>query len=63
MLKTDINKLIELLAELQNKEYWNDENLLEDNEIELDIYTCTNLLIDYLQKNYITSNANAWKIK
>lgn len=63
MSKTNINKLIELLTDLQNQEYWNDENLLEDNEINLDIFTFTDLLIDFLQKNYISSDTNAWKIK
>lgn len=63
MSKTNINKLIELLTDLQNQEYWNDGNLLEDNEINLDIFTCTDLLIDFLQKNYISSDTNAWKIK
>lgn len=63
MPKTDINKLIELLTELQNREYWNDENLLKDSEINLDIFSCTDLLIDFLQKNYISSDTIAWKIK
>ena len=30
MLKKDIDKLIELLTELQNQEYWNDEKLFKN---------------------------------
>lgn len=63
MLKKDIDKLIELLTELQNQEYWNDENLLNNSEINLDIFSCTDLLIDFLQKNYISNDTTVWKIK
>ena len=63
MNKEEINKLIELLEELQNKEYFNDDNIVDNEEIELDVYTCTDVLINFLQKNYIIQNIDAWKIK
>ena len=34
---TKIKKLIELLQELQQIEYWNDENLIDDEETEIEI--------------------------
>ena len=63
MNKEEINKLIELLEELQNKEYFNDDNIVDNEEIEHDVYTCTDVLINFLQKNYIIQNIDAWKIK
>lgn len=58
-----ISQLIRLLSELQEQEFYNETNLLEDEGINLDLFSCTDLLMDYLQKNYIMKNINAWSIK
>lgn len=70
MENVKINQLIELLEELQQKEYWNETNLLnneivenkEELDFELDIYTNIELLLDFIIKNYKMQDINAWKI-
>lgn len=68
MEKEKIIKLIDLVQDLENMEFWNDENILnylEDNQnnFELDIYTTCELLINFLRKNYICNNIKEWSIK
>lgn len=68
MNKEKIIKLVDLLEELENQEFWNDENILDwldddTNGLELDIATACELLINHLQKNYICNNIKAWSIK
>ena len=62
-----IKNLLELLEEFQNLEFWNDTNLLENEEIEedseLDLYSLIELLYDYINKNYYAKNIDSWKIK
>lgn len=67
MEKEKIIKLVKLLEELENEEFWNDENLLDwldndTNELELDVATTCELLVNYLQKKYICNNIKAWSI-
>lgn len=67
MEKEKIINLVNLLEELEIKEFWNDENILnnldnDENDIELDIATTCELLVNYLQKNYICNNIKAWSI-
>lgn len=55
MEKEKIVNLVELLEELENQEFWNDDNLLnglddDTNEFELDVATTCELLVNYLQK-------------
>lgn len=59
---TKIKKLIELLQELQQIEYWNDENLIDDEEteIEIDLYSNIELTLNFINKNYIMQNKKAW---
>lgn len=61
---TKIKKLIELLQELQRIEYWNDENLIDDEEteIEIDLYSNIELTLNFITKNYIMQNKKAWCI-
>ena len=61
---TKIKKLIELLQELQQIEYWNDENLIDDEEteIEIDLYSNIELTLNFINKNYIMQNKKAWYI-
>ena len=61
---TKIKKLIELLQELQQIEYWNDENLIDDEEteIEIDLYSNIELTLNFINKNYIMQNRKAWCI-
>lgn len=61
---TKIKKLIELLQELQQIEYWNDENLIDDEEteIEIDLYSNIELTLNFINKNYIMQNKKAWCI-
>lgn len=61
---TKIKKLIELLQELQQIEYWNDENLIDDEEteIEIDLYSNIELTLNFINKNYIMQNEKAWCI-
>ena len=61
---TKIKKLIELLQELQQIEYWNDENLIDDEEteIEIDLYSNIELTLNFINKNYIMQNKKAWFI-
>lgn len=61
---TKIKKLIELLQELQQTEYWNDENLIDDEEteIEIDLYSNIELTLNFINKNYIMQNKKAWCI-
>ena len=61
---TKIKKLIELLQELQQVEYWNDENLIDDEEteIEIDLYSNIELTLNFINKNYIMQNKKAWCI-
>ena len=61
---TKIKKLIELLQELQQIEYWNDENLIDDEEteIEIDLYSNIELTLNFITKNYIMQNKKAWCI-
>ena len=68
MNKEKIIKLVDLLEELENKEFWNNENILnwlddDTNGLELDIATTCEFLINHLQKNYICNNIKAWSIK
>lgn len=67
MEKEKIINLVELLEELENQEFWNDDNLLnglddDTNEFELDVATTCELLVNYLQKKYICNNMKAWSI-
>lgn len=61
---TKIKKLIELLQELQQIEYWNNENLIDDEEteIEIDLYSNIELTLNFINKNYIMQNKKAWCI-
>lgn len=61
---TKIKKLIELLQELQQIEFWNDENLIDDEEteIEIDLYSNIELTLNFINKNYIMQNKKAWCI-
>lgn len=61
---TKIKKLIESLQELQQIEYWNDENLIDDEEteIEIDLYSNIELTLNFINKNYIMQNKKAWCI-
>ena len=60
-----IKQLIDLLEELQKKEYWNDENLIDDKEteIEIDLYSNIELTLNFINKNYIMQDPKAWSIK
>ena len=52
---TKIKKLIELLQELQQVEYWNDENLIDDEEteIEIDLYSNIELTLNFINKKEV----------
>lgn len=59
-----IKQLVELLEELQQKEYWNDENLIDDEatEIEIDLYSNIELTLNFINKNYLMQDKKAWCI-
>lgn len=61
---TKIKKLIELLQELQQIEYWNDESLIDDEEteIEIDLYSNIELTLNFINKNYIMQDPKTWCI-
>lgn len=61
---TKIKKLIELLQELQQIEYWNGENLIDDEETEIgiDLYSNIELTLNFINKNYIMQDKKAWCI-